>query len=91
MGRERTSSYSDRSMDIDILFYDDQVISDDQLIIPHPRLHRRLFVLMPLASICPELKHPVLGSTINELLDSCDDDSETRWFKGSYSFPVFPF
>ena len=89
-GRQRTGEYSDRRMDIDILFYDDMIISEEELTIPHPRLQERLFVLKPLASICPEFIHPVSGLTIKELLKSCDDNSETSWFKGSYSLPLLP-
>ncbi len=90
LGRHRTKTYSDRIMDIDILFYDDIVLSEEGLIIPHPRLHERLFILKPLNSIRPKHVHPVLGLTVQELLESCEDDSKTKWFKGSYSLPLLP-
>lgn len=61
------SGYSDRLIDIDILFYNNQQINLPKLTIPHKLLHRRDFVLMPLAELSPEMVHPVLGKTIKEL------------------------
>ncbi len=57
-----------RPIDIDILFYGDQVINTPELTIPHPRLVERAFVLVPLSKIAPDLRHPVNGKTIKELL-----------------------
>ncbi|MDR1653776.1 MAG: 2-amino-4-hydroxy-6-hydroxymethyldihydropteridine diphosphokinase [Prevotellaceae bacterium] len=62
-------NYSDRIIDIDILFYDSQIIDLPQLIIPHPLLHQRDFVLAPLAAIAPEWKHPVLQKTAADLAE----------------------
>lgn len=59
--------YADRLIDIDILMYDDLVIDTDQIIIPHPRLHLRNFVLEPFAEIAPCTVHPVLNKTIEQL------------------------
>jgi len=56
-----------RPIDIDILFYGDQVIDTPELVIPHPRLHERAFVLIPLAEIAAELVHPVMGKTVVEI------------------------
>lgn len=68
MGRESGPPNSPRPIDIDILFYGSQVISTPGLIVPHPRLAERVFVLMPLADIAPDLKHPVTGQTVREML-----------------------
>jgi 2-amino-4-hydroxy-6-hydroxymethyldihydropteridine diphosphokinase len=72
-----TGEYADRTLDIDILFYDDRVLSDDDLQIPHPLLHERRFVLIPLADIAPEFEHPTLYQTIRELLDETEDRRPT--------------
>jgi len=79
LGRERTSdSYSSRTMDIDILFFNNEVIKTKKLIIPHPRLHERRFTLEPLTEIAPDYVHPVLKKTVQEILQQCNDDSEVK-------------
>ena len=69
LGRQRSVPNGPRTIDIDILLYDDAVLFSDDLIIPHPRLHTRCFVLQPLADIEPALVHPGLGATVGELLE----------------------
>lgn len=63
----RGCSYSDRPMDIDILLYGDRVINSERLTLPHPRMHERAFVLVPLAEVAPDIVHPILGKSIEEL------------------------
>jgi 2-amino-4-hydroxy-6-hydroxymethyldihydropteridine diphosphokinase len=60
-------AYSDRTIDIDIILYDKVILQTPDLILPHPLMHKRLFVLQPLAEIAPDLIHPVLNKTITEL------------------------
>ncbi len=74
LGRVRKAErYCSRSIDIDILFYDDLVLREPQLELPHPRIIGRRFVLEPLAEIAPDLLHPVFCQTIIELLENCPD------------------
>lgn len=73
MGRIRSDGYTSRIIDVDILFYGNQVIHTASLKIPHPLLQERKFVLVPLAEIAAELVHPVLGIPIHELLVQCPD------------------
>ena len=74
LGRNRTQNQnSDRTVDIDILFYNDLIIDADELHLPHPRLHLRKFVLVPLCELSPLLMHPVLKKNMQELLENCID------------------
>jgi len=67
MGKTKIKINSPRTIDIDILFYDNQVVNQKNLVIPHPRLHTRLFVLRPMMDLNPDFVHPVLKKTIHEL------------------------
>ncbi len=80
LGRRRIIPKAPRTVDLDLLLYGPQIIETDFLTIPHPRLHLRNFVLVPLAEIAPHLVHPVLNSTIQELFDHSPDKSKVeRW------------
>ena len=76
MGRVRTVVWGPRTMDLDILFYGDRVVSEPDLKIPHPEIANRRFVLDPLCEIAPDLTHPVLEKTVRALLASLGDDKE---------------
>lgn len=74
LGRKRIEKWGSRTIDIDILIYDDQIVNEPELIIPHPYLAFRRFCLMPLCEIAPEFLHPVLKKNIQELLLELSDD-----------------
>lgn len=73
LGRIEKKNLAPRVIDIDLLFYDNEHIETDDLIIPHPRLHERKFVLVPLVEIAPSFIHPTFKKTISELLKECED------------------
>lgn len=75
-GSRGESNYTSRVIDIDILSYDDRVIDDPLLKIPHPRMHLRKFTLLPLAEIAPSWRHPVKALAVTELIQQCEDQSE---------------
>jgi 2-amino-4-hydroxy-6-hydroxymethyldihydropteridine diphosphokinase len=79
MGRVRSEEqYSSRLIDIDILLYGDVIVHDMDLVIPHPRMHERKFVLVPLNEIAPLAVHPVLKKTVRELLQVCSDTGNSQ-------------
>jgi len=76
LGRERNTNegYSSRLIDIDILFYDNQIINQESIIVPHPLLHKRRFTLLPLNEIAKDYMHPIFNKSVNELLLECKDN-----------------
>jgi 2-amino-4-hydroxy-6-hydroxymethyldihydropteridine diphosphokinase len=78
LGRVPNFQNGPRLIDIDILFYDDLVLDTAPLVIPHPRLHERAFVLVPLADIAPDLVHPVLHKPVHELLHAVTTEGVRR-------------
>lgn len=80
LDRRRTIINGPRTIDVDILYFGDQVVAIDDLEIPHPRLRNRRFVLVPLASIAPSFVDPRTGETMAELLAKCPDDGLVEHF-----------
>lgn len=80
MHRVREERWGQRTIDIDILFYGNEVIKAADLVVPHPRIQERLFVLVPMVAIAPDLIHPTLQKTVAELLTTCADELEVRLF-----------
>jgi len=77
MGREHSGQrWSPRCIDLDLLFFDDEIIRTKHLVIPHPGLHLRRFVLKPLSEIAPNLKHPIKGVAVKNLLRDLDDNKK---------------
>jgi 2-amino-4-hydroxy-6-hydroxymethyldihydropteridine diphosphokinase len=81
LGRRRTHPLAPRTIDLDLLLYADEQSDNEILRLPHPRLHLRRFVLAPLADLAPDLKHPTLHRTINELLASAPDQSSVKLWR----------
>ena len=75
LGRERRieEGYNDRLIDLDLLFYNREILNTEGLIVPHPRMIERRFVLQPLEEICPEYMHPVHKTSVSALLKNCTD------------------
>lgn len=80
MGRIRTVKNAPRIIDIDILFFNKEIILQDDLIIPHPQIKNRRFVLVPLNELSPNFKHPVLKKTIHKLFIHCPDKLNVKKF-----------
>jgi 2-amino-4-hydroxy-6-hydroxymethyldihydropteridine diphosphokinase len=76
LGRVRKGNkYTSRIIDLDILLFGNRIIENDSLSVPHPRMHERRFVLIPLCEIAPDLVHPILKKSIKTLLSECQDKS----------------
>jgi 2-amino-4-hydroxy-6-hydroxymethyldihydropteridine diphosphokinase len=76
--RERSIRWGPRTIDLDILYYDEELVAETRLIIPHIRMHDRSFVLIPLDEIAPEFQHPILGLSAKELLAQLTRVTEVR-------------
>ena len=82
LGRVRNEKrYTSRLIDIDVLLYGDHIIKSKDLKIPHPLMHKRKFVLVPLCEIAPEKVHPVLKMSISAMLKSCEDKSKVQKYR----------
>lgn len=76
LGRTRGNGYQSRTIDIDILFFDNRIIDLPDLKVPHPLLHLRNFVLQPMCDVAPQLVHPVLKKTMEQLRAECADEAK---------------
>ena len=84
LGRDRTTpheGYVSRPMDLDILYWgEDLIVEKQHVIVPHPRLHKRRFTLLPLCDVAPDYVHPILKKTNRQLLDECQDEGIVKTF-----------
>ena len=80
MGRVRTKKNAPRIIDIDILFFNKEIIAEKNLDVPHPQIENRRFVLIPLNELSPNFKHPVTHKTIHQLLNDCADTLDVKKF-----------
>jgi 2-amino-4-hydroxy-6-hydroxymethyldihydropteridine diphosphokinase len=83
LGRLKTFRWGPRLIDLDILFFDEREIQTEELQVPHPLIHERQFVLIPLVEIDPGLIHPVLGKTVQELLENLKQDQGVEKLQSS--------
>ena len=79
LGRDMTNRHGSRTIDIDMLLYGNRVINTPELTVPHPWMHERAFVLVPLAELAPDVVHPVFGRTVRELLSQVSTAGVRPW------------
>jgi deoxyadenosine/deoxycytidine kinase len=96
--RDKSKGYESRIIDLDIIFYEDEVINTKLLTVPHPEMHKRRFVLQPLSDIAPQVEHSKKKKAVSELLENCKDNSEVEpiniWLKNpskSYNFSLYNY
>jgi len=78
LGRERTMKWGPRLIDIDILFFENEIVNDLDLVIPHPQIQNRRFILAPLASLLPLFVHPILNKSMLQLFEECTDSLSVK-------------
>lgn len=84
MGRVREERWGPRIIDVDILLYGQAAINEGGLAIPHPELHKRRFMLVPLVEIAPHAIHPAFGISVKGLLDRIQDDNKVEWLNSEW-------
>jgi len=96
--RDKSKGYESRIIDLDIIFFEDEVINTKSLKVPHPEMHKRRFVLKPLSDIAPQVEHSKKKKLVSELLENCKDKSEVEpiniWLKNpskSYDFSLYNY
>ncbi len=82
MGRKRLEKWGPRLIDIDILFYDSEIVDTEELLLPHPGIPLRMFVLAPMVELAPDFMHPVLLKSMTELYQQCIDPLKVKLLSG---------
>lgn len=88
LGRVRTVRWGPRTIDLDILFFEDEVIQSELLAVPHPEMAKRKFVLQPLSEVSPEKRHPISGKTVSEMLFDLELSEELEWLEARERFGI---